>query len=73
MLKSFPLIALRVMLLLIPVTGIRIITQELVPARYKTSAYETYVTFPQEPGSFGPMLVGALSDAFGLNIAIMYV
>lgn len=32
MLKSFPLIALGVMLFLIPVTGIHIATQELVPA-----------------------------------------
>ena len=73
MLKSFPLIALGVMLFLIPVTGIHIATQELVPARYKASAYGTYVTFLQGLGFFGPMLVGALSDAFGLNIAIVYV
>ena len=61
------------MLFLIPVTGIHIATQELVPARYKASAYGTYVTFLQGLGFFGPMLVGALSDAFGLNIAIVYV
>lgn len=59
MLKSFPLIALGVMLFLIPVTGIHIATQELVPARYKASAYGTYVTFLQGLGFFGPMLVGA--------------
>ena len=68
-----PITMLGVMLFLIPVTGIHIATQELVPARYKASAYGTYVTFLQGLGFFGPMLVGALSDAFGLNIAIVYV
>lgn len=57
----------------IPVTGVHIATQELVPTRYKATAYGTYVTLLQGLGFFGPMLAGALSDAFGLQLALVYM
>lgn len=66
------LLAVGMFVFIIPVTGVHIATQELVPTRYKATAYGTYVTLLQGLGFFGPMLVGALSDAFGLQKALVY-
>ncbi|MFQ8889182.1 MAG: MFS transporter [Bilophila wadsworthia] len=65
--------AIGMFLFIIPVTGVHIATQELVPTRYKATAYGTYVTLLQGLGFFGPMLAGALSDAFGLQLALVYM
>lgn len=65
--------AVGMFLFIIPVTGVHIATQELVPTRYKATAYGTYVTLLQGIGFFGPMLAGALSDAFGLEKALVYM
>ena len=65
--------AIGMFLFIIPVTGVHIATQELVPTRYKATAYGTYVTLLQGLGFFGPMLAGALSDAFGLPLALVYM
>ena len=48
-------------------------TQELVPARYKSSAYGTYVLLLQGIGFFGSLLVGLLSDTYGLQKAVEYM
>ncbi|MFQ8738454.1 MAG: MFS transporter, partial [Bilophila wadsworthia] len=37
------------------------------------TAYGTYVTLLIGLGFFGPMLAGALSDAFGLQLALVYM
>lgn len=65
--------AIGMFLFIIPVTGVHIATQELVPTRYKATAYGTYVTLLQGLGFFGPMLAGALSDALGLQLALVYM
>lgn len=57
----------------IPVTGVHVATQELVPARYKSSAYGTYVLLLQGIGFFGSLLVGLLSDTYGLQKAVEYM
>ena len=44
-----------------------------MPARYRASAYGTYVTFLQGIGFFGPVIAGGLSQAFGLNDALVYM
>ncbi len=66
-------IVLGILLVNFPYTGIHISTQELVPARYRASAYGTYVTFLQGIGFFGPVIAGGLSQAFGLNDALVYM
>ncbi len=65
--------ALGMVLYIIPITGVHIATQELVPVRYRASSYGTYVIFLQGLGFFGPMLAGALSDAFGLQLSLIYM
>lgn len=57
----------------IPVTGVHVATQELVPPRYKSTAYGTYVILLQGIGFFGSLLVGMLSDNFGLQRAVEYM
>ena len=57
----------------IPVTGVHVATQELVPPRYKSTAYGTYVILLQGIGFFGSLLVGMLSDNFGLQKAVEYM
>ena len=42
--------AIGMFLFIIPVTGVHIATQELVPTRYKATAYGTYVTLLQGLG-----------------------
>lgn len=57
----------------IPVIGFHTATQELVPARYKASAYGVYVIFLNGLGFLGPLVTGFLSDKFGLNTALIYI
>lgn len=71
--ESFPLIALGSCFSILPITGIHIATQELVPARYRASAYGTYVTLLQGLGFVGPIIAGALSDAFNINTALKFI
>lgn len=69
----FPCIVLGFALIALPTTGVHVATQELVPARYKSCAYGTYVIFLQGLGFVGPILAGALSDNFGLEKALIYI
>lgn len=65
--------AIGMFLLIIPVTGVHIVTQELVPTRYKITAYGTCVTLLQGLGFFGSTLTGALSDVFRLQLALVHM
>lgn len=66
-------IVIGMMLVNLPFPGFHIGTQELVPSRYRASAYGTYVTFLQGIGFFGPVLTGGLSQAFGIDQALVYI
>lgn len=57
----------------VPVTGVHVATQELVPPRYKATAYGTYVILLQGIGFFGSLIVGMLSDNYGLQKAVEYM
>ena len=52
-------------------TCYHVATQELVPSWFKSVSYGVYVLFIQFFGAVGPMLVGALSNAFGLTNALL--
>lgn len=71
--ESFPAIAIGYLVFFLPITGVHIATQSLVPARYKASSYGTYVTLLQGLGFLGPIVAGALSDVFGLYTALIAI
>lgn len=48
-------------------------TQDLVPSWYKSVAYGVYVVFVQFFGAVGPLLIGTLSEHFGLIIALIFI
>mgnify|MGYP000537244951 FL=1 len=66
-------IVLGILLVYFPLSAKNISTQSFVPSRYRASAYGTYVTFLQGIGFFGPVIAGGLSQAFGLNDALVYM
>lgn len=69
----FAFIIISVLLSCLPYVGYHIATQELVPTRYKASGYGTYVIILQGMGFVGPILTGFLSEAYGLNTALVYM
>lgn len=69
----FPVIAAGMLVINLAFAGLHITTQEVVPSRYRASAYGTYVIVMQGLGFFGPVLVGGLSEAFGLTQALMFM
>lgn len=69
--KIFPCIVAGMLLFGLPITGMHVATQELVPARYKASSYGVYVIFIQGFGLVGPILGGLLSQAFGTEKALL--
>lgn len=48
-------------------------TQDLVPSWYKSVAYGVYVVFVQFLGAVGPLLIGTLSEHFGLIISLIFI
>ena len=50
-----------------------IATQELVEERFRAVSYGVYVVFIQALGAVGPLLVGVLSENYGLTIALVVV
>lgn len=72
-LQNFWLVAGGLMIIYLPVSGVHVATQELVPARYRASAYGTYVMLLQGLGFLGPIIAGALSDAYGITRALMFI
>lgn len=71
--QSFPLIALGLCMITVPIAGVHTATQAIVPTRYKTCSYGTYVLFLQALGFLGPILTGVFSDAFGFEKSLLYV
>ena len=67
----FAFIIISSLLCNLPYVGYHIATQELVPTRYKASAYGTYVIILQGMGFVGPILTGYLSGVYGLNTALI--
>lgn len=54
-------------------TCYHVITQEVVPTRYKASSYGSLVIFLQIGGAIGSMLVGVLSQQFGVQSALLFI
>lgn len=54
-------------------TCYHVITQEVVPARYKASSYGSLVIFLQLGGTIGSTLTGILSHSFGIQQALVWV
>lgn len=71
--QLFPFIALGLCMITLPIAGIHTATQSIVPARYKTCSYGTYVLFLQALGFVGPILTGVLSDTFGFEKSLLYI
>lgn len=71
--KSLPLMTLGCFVLNMVPTCYHVITQEVVPARYKASSYGSLVIFLQLGGSIGSTLTGFLSHAFGIQQALVWI
>ena len=54
-------------------TCYHVITQEVVPARYKASSYGSLVIFLQLGGTIGSTLTGILSHSFGIQQALVWI
>lgn len=69
--KIFPCIVAGMLLFGLPITGMHVATQELVPQRYKASSYGVYVIFIQGMGLIGPALGGLFSQLYGVENALL--
>lgn len=67
----FPFIMAGMLIFGLPITGMHVATQELVPQHYKASSYGVYVTFLQGMGLIGPALGGFLSQLYGVQSALL--
>lgn len=67
----FSCIVIAMLLNSLPLTGLHIATQELVPAQCKASSYGVYVTFIQGMGLLGPALGGFFAEAWGVRDALL--
>lgn len=61
----FPCIVAAMLINNLPLAGLHIATQELVPERYKASSYGIYVIFIQGLGLLGPALGGLFAGWWG--------
>ncbi|WP_300707870.1 MFS transporter [uncultured Desulfovibrio sp.] len=71
--KSLPLMTIGCFVLNMVPTCYHVITQEVVPARYKASSYGSLVIFLQLGGSIGSTLTGVLSHAYGIQQALVWI
>ena len=71
--KSIPVILFAATLYTFGGTAFHTATQELVPTQLRSISYGTYVVFVQFLGALGPIFTGAISQAFGIGIAILIV
>lgn len=69
-LKLIPLIFVGGFFATMGSTCYHVATQELVPSWFKSVSYGVYVLFIQLLGAVGPLLVGSLSEIFGLKTAL---
>lgn len=68
---SIALLTAGVFLLSMAPTCYHVITQEVVPARYKASSYGSLVIFLQIGGAIGSTLTGFLSQKYGVQSALI--
>lgn len=71
--KSIPVILFAATLYTFGGTAFHTATQELVPTQLRSISYGTYVVFIQFLGALGPIFTGAISQTFGIGIAILIV
>ena len=71
--QNFWLVAAGMIFCNLQTAGFHVATQELVPSRYRASAYGTYVLVIQGLGFLGPIIAGALSDMYGLVPSLLYM
>jgi MFS family permease len=71
--RSIPVILFAATLYTFGGTAFHTATQELVPTQLRSISYGTYVVFIQFLGALGPIFTGAISQAFGIGIAILIV
>ncbi|WP_321832959.1 MFS transporter [Clostridium butyricum] len=71
--KSIPVILFAATLYTFGGTAFHTATQELVPTQLRSISYGTYVVFIQFLGALGPIFTGAISQVFGIGIAILIV
>lgn len=71
--KSIPVILFAATLYTFGGTAFHTATQELVPTQLRSISYGTYVVFIQFLGALGPIFTGAISQHFGIGIAILVV
>ena len=68
--KLIPVIFVGSFILTLANTSYHVATQELVPSWFKSVSYGVYVLSIQLLGAVGPLLIGSLSEAFGLINAL---
>lgn len=71
--KIVPLIFFGAIFITAAVTCYHVATQELVPSWFKSVSYGVFVLSVQLLGATGPILIGVLSEAFGLINALTIV
>lgn len=71
--KLIPAIFLAAFCMTTANTAYHVSTQELVPSWFKSVSYGVYVLFIQLLGAAGPLLIGSLSEMFGLTQALLLV
>lgn len=72
-LHFIPLLFIGYFIQTMSVAAPHIATQELVEERFRAVSYGVYVVFIQALGAVGPLLVGVLSENYGLTIALVVV
>lgn len=72
-LKILPLLFIGGICLTTATTSYHVATQELVPSWFKSVSYGVYVLVVQFFGAVGPLLIGTMSEAFGLTMALTLV
>lgn len=70
-LHSLPILGIGFFVSTMIPTCYHVITQEVVPARYKASSYGSLVLFLQFGGAVGATLAGTLSQSFGVQTALV--
>ena len=69
--KLIPLLMVTALFTAMSNTAYHVCTQELVPSWFKSTSYGMYALFVQGLGSCGPLLIGVLSQNFGLISALI--
>ena len=71
--QFIPLLFLGYLCSTIQMSAPHIATQELVQEKFRSVSYGVYVITIQSFGAIGPILVGVLSESFGLTVALIAI